>query len=180
MDEVFAGFREAQQADAEALNERSPLVKIHRHGAAEEATWLVDYRCRGLVRTPDGTIEEAEHFQVGIRFPEDYLGQANPYVVASWLGPRAAYHPNIGIPPGFDRPYICVGHLRPGTPLIDLVLQAFEIISYQKVTMNEGDAINQDACRWARANLHRFPIDRRSILGREVYPAPSAQIEGHS
>lgn len=176
MDQVIAGFLEAQQAEADALSARSPLVDIRMHGAADEASWVVDYRCRGLIRRPDGAIVEADHFKVGVRMSPDYLRCANPYLVVTWLGPRATWHPNLGTPPGADQIFICIGHLRPGTPLVDIVMQVFEIITYQKATMREDDALNHAACRWARANQHLFPIDRRSLLGRVVFPEPTARI----
>lgn len=176
MDEIFSGFIEEQNAKAEALNARSPLVDIQKHGAADEASWILDYSCRGLIRRPDGAIVEANRFKVGVRMPPDYLRCANPYVVVTWLGPRSTWHPNVGPPPGSDQIFICTGHLRPGTPLVDIVIQVFEIITYQLVTMREDDALNHAACRWARANQHLFPIDRRSLLGRVVFPEPAARI----
>ena len=111
---------------------------------------------------------EASRFEVGIWFPSDYLRRAEPWEVLTWLGPRRVFHPNIS-----DRmPVICVGRLAPGTWLVDLLYQVFEIISYQKVTMREDDALNPAACAWARENQHRFPVDRRPLKWRKPLAEP--------
>jgi hypothetical protein len=74
------------------------------------------------------------------------------------------FHPNIS-----DKlPFICVGKLAPNTPLVDILYQCFEIITYNKVTMREDDALNMQACVWARENQHRFPIDRRPLKRRTL------------
>ena len=101
---------------------------------------------------------------VGIGFHDGYLRAADPCRVLTWLWPRNVFHPNIS-----DRaPFICVGHLVPGTSLVDILYQCFEIITYHKVTMREDDALNKDACAWARQNQHRFPIDPRPLKRRSV------------
>ena len=58
----------------------------------------------------------------------------------------------------------------PGAPLVDVLLQVFAVLSWQNVTLDERNALDREACEWGRANLHRLPIDRRSILGRELPP----------
>ena len=42
----------------------------------------------------------------------------------------------------------------------------FEIITYNKATMREDDALNFEACRWARWNTGRFPVDTRPLKRR--------------
>ena len=126
--------------------------------------YLVRFHCKGLVRDGGGAVLEADRFDVGVWFPSDYLRRAAPPQVLTWLGPRNVFHPNISD----QAPFICVGHLSPGTPLVDLIYQCFEIITYNKVTMREDDALNKDACAWARHNLHRFPVDSRPLKRRAV------------
>ena len=86
-------------------------------------------------------------------------------VLQTIRGKRAAaevFHPNI------KAPFICVGKLSPGTLLVDILYQCFEIISYNKVTMREDDALNGAACAWARSNQHRFPVDPRALKRRSL------------
>jgi len=61
-----------------------------------------------------------------------------------------------------------LGHIDPGTSLVQLLEQCFDIITYNKVTMLESDALNHEACTWARNNKHRFPLDRRSLKRRQL------------
>jgi hypothetical protein len=157
-DRVYEAFLAAQRAEGEALAAASDLVTIEPVGSDSDR-YLVRFSCTGLVRTLTGDVAEARRFEVGIWFPPDYLRRAVPWEVLTWLGPRRVLHPNIS-----DRgPFICVGRLSPGTSLVDLVFQCYEIITYQKVTMREDDALNHWACVWARDNQHRFPIDRRPL-----------------
>jgi hypothetical protein len=61
-----------------------------------------------------------------------------------------------------------VGRLTPGTSFVDIILQCYEVLSWQKVTMREDDALNIKACAWARNNPDRIPVDDRPILGRKL------------
>lgn len=189
MDRVLEGFLEEQREQGIALAARSPLLELEPRGGALPDRWVARFACRGLVRAPGGEIVEAEGFSVGIWFPRDYLRAVNPIESVTFLGTRAGqrpFHPNMGSGPG-GRTYICVGHLSPGTPLCDILLQCFEIITWQKVTMREDDALDRDACSWARAHLDRLPVDRRTLLGRPLplprnHPVagPAAGAEGRA
>jgi hypothetical protein len=158
VDPVLHAFLERQHADAAALCRDSDLVAIAPHGTRVNR-FLVQYSCTGLVQAPSGAIVEASNFFVGITFPPDYLRRAEPFHVVTWLGPPAIWHPNVA--PGGAA--ICVGRLSPGTSLVDLVYQCWEIVTWNKVTMREDDALNSAACEWARHHPERFPVDRRPL-----------------
>jgi hypothetical protein len=161
---MLEGFLRRQHEEAMRLAGESDLLDVLPVGVEPYARFMAEFSCRGLVRNENGEITEANRFAVGIWFPPDYLRRADPFQVLAWLGPRWVWHPNIS-----DMvPLICVGRLTPGTPLVDLLYQVFEIITYQKVTMREDDALNPIACGWARQNAHRFPIDSRAIKRRVV------------
>ena len=88
----------------------------------------------------------------------------DPSQLLTWFGPPNVFHPNIS-----DRgPFICVGRLSPGTSLVDIIYQVFEIVTYSKVTMREDDSLNKAACAWARQNKFRFPIDKRPLKRRSL------------
>ena len=171
MDSVLAGFLERQCEEGLALAERSPLLELEPVSGSPPDRWIARFACRGLVRGPAGPVE-AEGFAVGIWFPDDYLRRASTFECLTMLhapGAPRVFHPNCGASPlGAD--CICIGHLVPGTPLVDVVLQCFEVLSWQNVSLDERNALDREACAWGRANLHRLPIDRRSILGRELPP----------
>ena len=56
--------------------------------------------------------------------------------------------------------------MTPGTSLVDLLYQAYEVLTYQKFTSREDDALNAVACAWARKHMDRFPVDSRPLKGR--------------
>jgi hypothetical protein len=163
-DQVFSGFTERQFEEGMALAAASDILELIPADGAGRQRYLADFRCKGLLRTAAGEIVEADRFLLGIWFPDQYLRVANMYEVLTLLGPPGAYHPNIsGV-----APIICPGYLVPGTPLVDILFQCFEIITYQRVTMDERNALHPEACAWARRNQHRFPIDPRPLKRRGV------------
>ena len=175
-DAILGSFLAKQLEAGLALAESSDLLELLPLGPAPVQRYLVRLHCKGLVRGRSGAVVEADRFEVGIRFPLDYLRRAHPAEVFTWLSPFHAFHPNI------LAPFICVGRLAPGTSLVDLIYQVFEIVTYAKVTMREDDALNKDACAWARSHLARFPVDRRPlkrpVLVRQDAPTDEARRTG--
>lgn len=141
-----------------ALDRASDLLKLQPIGEPDEVQrYLAEFRCRGLVKAADGRVTEANRFLVGLFFPDDYLRRADVPTVLTWLEPFNVLHPNI------RPPFICVGRLVPGTGLVDLLYQIFEIITWHKFNPREDDSLNHQACSWARNNQHRFPTDSRPL-----------------
>jgi len=168
-DRVLEAFLLRQREEGLALAAQSDLLDLFPLGAGPAARYLTRFSCTGLVRSDRGEIDEAAQFEIGVWFPPDYLRRAEPWQVLTWLAPRNVFHPNINGP----RAAICVGRIQRGMPLVDLLYQCFEVITYQKRTVREDDALDADACVWARAHEHRLPVDRRPlkwVLG----PRPSA------
>jgi hypothetical protein len=162
-DRILEAFLTRQQAAGLALAEESDLLDLLPIGSPADR-YLVELRCRGLVERSPGDVIEAERFQIGIRFPSTYLRTANPFQVLTWLGPHNVWHPNISA----TDPVICIGRLAPGTELVDILYQVFEIVTWNKVTMREDDALNAAACQWARRHGDRFPVDRRPLKRRRM------------
>ncbi len=166
-DPVYQAFLARQHAEGMALAQASDLLELFPLGGPVASRFIARFGCTGLVQLPNGRISESTGFEVGIWFPSDYLRRAEPWEVLTWLGPRNVFHPNISS----RMPLICVGRLAPGTWLVDLLYQCFEIITWQKVTMREDDALNPAACAWARENQARFPIDSRPLKWRNEVEA---------
>ncbi len=162
-DRIRTAFLSRQLDEGLALASQSDLLDLVPLGRPADR-FLAVFSCRGLVRHAEGRIEEADHFEVGISFPPDYLRAADPLRTVTWLGPANVWHPNIA----FGIPLICLGHLLPGTDLVDILYQTFEIITWNKVTMREDDALNHAACQWARNNPTRYPVDRRPLKRRAL------------
>ncbi|MFY9556916.1 MAG: hypothetical protein WAV20_17220 [Blastocatellia bacterium] len=162
-DKIFEAFLNRQYEEGMALAGASDLIELYPISGNPPDRYIAQFNCKGLIRS-EGAVVESDHFEVGIWFPSDYLRRAEPFQVLTWLGPWQVFHPNIS-----DKgPFICVGKLAPNTPLVDIIYQCFEIITYNKVTMREDDALNGEACVWARANQHKFPIDRRPLKRRAL------------
>ena len=124
---------------------------------------MARFHCTGLCRLADGEIGETHHAEVGIFFPDDYLRRTDPYQILVWLGPQNIWHPNIS-----DKaPIVCLGRLGPGTRLVDILYQLFEIISYKRFAT--ADALNHDAAAWARQHQDRFPVDPRPLKRRQLH-----------
>jgi hypothetical protein len=162
-DRIFDTFLRRQYDEGLALAADSDLVRILPIGDPADR-FVVALGCKGLVQDSPHHIHEAEHFEVGVWFPADYLRSADPFRVVTWFGPLNTWHPNIA----FGAPAICIGHLSSGTGLVDIIYQVFEIVTWAKVTMREDDALNKEACQWARGHLDRFPVDRRPLKRRQL------------
>jgi hypothetical protein len=153
---LYESFLREQLVQGMALAAQSDLLDLHPL-AGLPPRFVAEYRCKGLVRPANGDVRESEFFVVGIMLPGDYLRRAAAGEVLTWLEPLDIFHPNV-LPP-----LICPGSLTPGMALVDLLYQCFEIICYQKATMNELNALNLEACQWARGHRSLFPIDRRPL-----------------
>jgi hypothetical protein len=166
MDEVYEGFLEEQCEEIMPLAAGSDrLIVQPLPDQYPPSRYLVRFQCTGALYEEGEPQAVDTNFDLGIWLPNDYLRRAHSAQVLSWLSPRSVWHPNIGpLPQSPNDPmFICVGRLVPGTPLVDLIYQCWEIITFNKVTMREDDALNKPACAWARANQTRFPLDPRPL-----------------
>jgi hypothetical protein len=161
-DRVLSAFLERQHDEGLALAGASDFLELVPLEPVRPQHYLARYRCKGLVRDDRGRVAEADRFVIGIWFPDDYLRAVDPFTVLTWLGPRNVFHPNIGAP------FICVGRLVSGTPLVEILYRCFEIITFQRVTMRDDDALNGQACEWCRGHLHLLPVDRRPLKRRSL------------
>jgi ubiquitin-protein ligase len=161
-DPVFRAFLERQAEEGQALARASDILDLECLETGQH--FLAHYACRGLVKGPDGVVREAGAFHVGIYFNSDYLRTVDPFETLTLFEPRNVYHPNVG----FGAPFICVGRILPGMQLVDLLYQVYEVLTFQRLTPREDDALNKEACRWARTNQARFPIDPRPLKRRPL------------
>lgn len=166
MDKVLDSFLLQQLEEGRALANESDILELAPlpFDGYPPRRYIAKFLCRGLIKTDEGEVREANEFQVGIWFSSSYLRVVDPFKIVTWLSPKEAHHPNIRGAAGL----MCIGKISPGTALVDILYQCYEVITYNKVTMREDDALDDDACRWARENLHRFPLDRRPLKRREL------------
>ena len=159
MDNSLRGFLGRQFEEGMALAADSDLFRLVPFDGAHHQRYVAEFRCTGLVQAASGEIVPADHFGIGIWFPDDYLRFADPFTVLTMLGPPQTFHPNVSA----HAPFICPGYLAAGTELVDILYRCFEILTWNRVTMVEKDALNVEACAWARRNLHRLPVDNRPL-----------------
>lgn len=163
-DKIFESFLQRQFQEGMSLADGSDLLELYPVFAEDGSPpqeYLARLRCKGLIKS-NGEVFEWDCFEILIYFPSDYLRTANAFQVLSWSYPIQVFHPNIS-----DKsPFICIGRLAPGTSLVDILFQCWEIITYNKVTMREDDALNPQACVWARQHRQEFPVDRRPLKRR--------------
>jgi hypothetical protein len=161
VDRIFDAWLNRQQEDAEAFAAQTDLVRLAPFDPERPSQrYIAEFGCRGLVRTSDGAVEEADRFVVGLYFPPDYLRRLDPWTVVTLFEPLSVWHPNVRLTG------ICVGRVRPGTGLIDLVDQVHQILTFQNMRID--DPLNPEAAAWARDHLDRFPVDRRPLRRRSL------------
>ncbi len=162
-DRVLTAFLMSQQREAEALAADSDLLELFSQKTEGDPPrrFIARFHCTGLVQDPStGVVSKASPFEVGVTFPDHHLRRVEPFFLVTILSPPSLFHPNA------RPPFLCLGHLTPGIGLIDILFQVYDVLTYQKVTMREDDALNHAACVWARAHRDRFPIDSRPLKWR--------------
>lgn len=161
-DPVYEGFMQRQLEEGMELARSSDLLRLHIPPLTPPH-FVAEFLCNGLIREGDGEVKQANEFQVGIWFPPDYLRRADPFQMLRLFSP-GVWHPNVSR----ELPLICIGRLTPGTTLVDILYQLFDILTYQKYNPRENDSLNKTACAWARENAAKFPIDRRPLKRRSL------------
>jgi hypothetical protein len=157
MNRIFDAFLSRQLRDGLSLAAASDLLELTPLGPEPVQRYLARFAGTTLVRGDGSDVREAEGFAVGIVFAPGYLRGVHPAEVATWLAPANVFLPNV------RPPFICLGRITPGMPLVELLYQIFEIGVGAKLTVREDDALDPLACAWARRHLDRFPIDRRPL-----------------
>ena len=167
-DLVFDNFLKTQCAEGTQLAAASDVLDLMPHfvGARAPNTYVARFACVGVLRSPNEEPRlEAGTFQVGIRFPDDYLRHVQPMQIITWLGPQDVFSPHIAAS------IVCCGRIETGTSLVDLIYRCYEIISFTHIVAPH-DALNPDAATWARQHQELFPTDRRPLKRR---PKPTAK-----
>jgi len=161
MDRIFTSWLMRQEADWADFAPKTDRVKVTPVGVGAPCRkYVAEFDCGGLVRQSDGAITRAEEFVIGIYFGDDHLRRVEPMQLVWLLSPTNVWHPNI------KAPTVCLGHLRPAVGLIEILNQAYSILTYQNVS--PGDCLNEEAASWSRAHRDQFPIDRRPLKRRDI------------
>ena len=157
-DPIYIRFLESQLAAAKQLNAESDLLDIMPLPPFPPQRYVLKFQCRCLRGDSATSLQPADEVLVGITFPPDYLRSIRGGEVVTLLEPPDLWHSNV------RHPFICIGDLAPGSSLVDLAHQIFEIITFQK--RNTVHGLNPAAIEWARNNQDRLPLDRRPLRRR--------------
>lgn len=179
IDPVLVAFLKQQHKQAMELVRRSPVMEIVPVDGSPPNKYAIEFRARGLVREPGGEIGFSDRCTIGLWMPENYLRDDWDEVrmpILTYLGPHPVpWHPNISIKPGQPH-FVCV-HVRPGTPLVQLVQGAYEIWTW-KLYYTGDDGLNPEASAWARRqDRARFPVDKRPLVGRTGTPRMKVRMK---
>lgn len=157
-DQVLNGFLEEQLAAGLELARSSEVLDLQRLPGDPPSQFFAAFHGRWLTDEGGGRIGECPLAVLHVRFPQDYLRSVQPAMIVSVFAPFNLWHPNIAAP------MICLGAVPPGTGLVDLLFQCFEILAFHKFSPHSP--LNPQAAQWARRQpAGRFPIDRRSLRG---------------
>lgn len=157
-DKIIATFLADQTAKLQLLAKQSDIFNLE---SVRGSLFFLRFNCNGLVVDRKGNVHNHDDFLAALMVSPDFLRRPieDPRHFITMLD-NNIFHPNI------SGHAICVGKINAGTPLTYLVYQIYEILSYQKYTPREDDALNLAACNWARNNAEKFPIDARPLKRR--------------
>ncbi|MDH5541236.1 MAG: hypothetical protein OEY03_17695 [Rhizobacter sp.] len=181
MDEIFETWLRRQHDEARALSDTSDVLSLAAEtGAAAPRRFIARFASPTMVL--DGSaVRRADGFAVLFQFPRDHLRSAcDPGQLVHLLGPANTFHPNVA------PPFICIGRVAPATGLCELIYQVHEILTFQKLTPREDDALNRDACAWARRHMNLFPLSTAPLRRRtadfsiDEMPVPASPEPRHA
>ena len=156
-------FLRRQYREGMAFAKESDILALRLASPQDEAPWryVAGFRCRGLVQFTPRDVEVTDYFEVGIRYPHNCMNRMDSLSCLAFLGPPGAFSPHI------RAPFVCIGRLRGGTPLVEICLRLFEVITWQRFSLLETRSLSREACRWGRAHLAELPVDARPLRRRD-------------
>lgn len=151
------------QADWESLQRvarESPFIEIDQYRGAPPETYLVTFRCKGLMKAAGAVQPSISSFhQVEI-----YLHQNYPRQQPRLTWRTAIFHPNILS--GDRNGGVCLGGWTPAETLGDLCVRLAEMVQYK--SYNPEDPLDVEAAEWATEHFMVLPVDTRPVLGASV------------
>ena len=166
MNEVNEAFLLGQLMGIDTLCKSSDRLFSSPYGFSEggaPTSYIFRLTCRSPVKV-DGVIQiaEREHL-ICVAMPDDYLQIAHdPGHILCLLEPRTLFHPNI------IGPMICIGDIAPATPVVDILVRTYEVLTCQRINMREKEALNHAACEWARHA--KLPLQTDSLVNPTAKP----------
>ena len=139
--------------EIENLAKSSDLIDFEYFGDPPNR-YIITYKCKGILRSRDGTFYYSEFHQVQIRLGANYP-TTRPDI--KFLTPPI-FHPNVSDLNGA----VCIGHWTPSLKLSEWIINIGEMIQYKRY--NVEDPLNISAAEWAKNNKSLFPVDKRELV----------------
>ena len=161
-DGVMQVFLEESYLGLRRSCERGGLLEFASLGLVNPWLFRLTFGTRGFVRDMDGEVTTVGRHVVALRFPPDYLRNADRFDMLRLIEPvSGAFHPNISISGA-----ICI-EIYPGEPLVEICQSLHDLFRWRLRQYDERDALNSAACAWGRENIDQ-PIDDRPLFGQCV------------
>lgn len=160
-DPVMQSFLTEGYLDLKRSCTRGGLLTFASLGQFNPWLFRLTFRTRGFVRAADGEVTTVDRHVVALRFPSDYLRNADRFSMLRLIEPVGnAFHPNI------SESLICV-EIYPGEPLVEICHSLHDLFRWRLRQYDERDALNRSACAWGRENIDK-PIDDRPLFGQRL------------
>jgi hypothetical protein len=161
-DSVMQVFLRESYLELKRQCERGGLLEFASLGLSHPSLFRLTFQTRGLVRDTDGEVATVARHVVALRFPLDYLRNADRFAMLRLVEPASgSFHPNIS-PAGA----ICV-EIYPGETLVEICQSLHDLFRWRLRQYDERDALNSIACAWGRENIEK-PIDDRPLFGQRL------------
>ncbi len=126
--------------------------------------YVIEYRVKGLTETKEGVQESNEH-RVQITLGPNYPNEMASCIVVG----KPVFHPNI------DHLAVCTADVSSASRTLDQTIVFIgELITYQ--AFNLQSPRNGEAKKWTEANLSRLPLERISLVPRQLLEGPALPV----
>ena len=119
-----------------------------------------------------GRIERADSCEFGIYLSDEYQRHQPGFELITILKPTAILHSNVKFP------FVCIGRIRPGTPLVELLFSLYRLATYR--LWNANDALDPVAAEWLRLHQAELPLDTPPLKRRKAPLAMRVSVKERS
>lgn len=142
--------------------ERGGLLEFASLGVVNPWLYRLTFRTLGLVRDDQGDVVSIDRHVVALRFPADYLRNADRFAMLRLIEPvDGLFHPNISASGA-----VCI-EIYSGETLVEICHSLHDLFRWRLRQYDERDALNSAACAWGRENIDQ-PVDDRPLFGQRL------------
>jgi len=139
-DAIYQRFMERQRVEGLALAESSDILSLFIPPMSPPH-FVAEFSCKGLIRDSAGEIKEANRFRLACG------SQRITCAVQIRLRWCACLLQVYGIQMLVRISFDMHGRITPGTPLVDILFQIYDILTYHKFNPREDDSLTEPPVR---------------------------------